>query len=113
MENLTNVTDRVTDVVRGLAVVGVAVFLGVLVWYLGRPGYTHFRLAFFSLLGALAVAGAIGVGRHSGSLITVSAVGLLVLGFWQAVLWVYVFPVVGLLVAAGVLDSVATAPPST
>jgi hypothetical protein len=109
----TDAIARVGDVVRGLAVLGVAAFLGVLVWYLGRPGYTHVRLAFFSLLGALAVVGAVGVVRRSERLIAASVVCLLAFGFWQAVLWVYVFPVVGLLVAAGVSERVASTPPST
>ena len=90
-------------VVRWLTVLGVVAFLGVLGWYLGQPGYTQTRLVFFAVLGGLAVAGAAGV-VYQRMLVTLGgAAGLLLLGFWQAVLWIFIFPVVGMLVVAALV----------
>jgi len=85
---------------RGLTVVVVLAFLGVLGYYLAAPGYTWTRLAFFAVLGGLAVAGAVGVLSRRGPVTAVGAGGLLLLGFWQAVLWMYVLPVVAVLLVA-------------
>lgn len=93
-----------TDAARGLAVATVIAFLGVLLWYLPKPGYTHVRLAFFAVLASLAVTSGVGVVRDSSGPIVVGIGGLLLLGFWQAVLWLYVYPTVGLLVIASLLD---------
>lgn len=96
--------DGLRQAVRWLAVVGVVGLLVVLVRHLGRPGYSHGRFALFAALGLLAVAGAVGVLRESATLVTLGSGGLFLLGFWQAVLWVYVYPVVALLVSAALLD---------
>lgn len=85
---------------RGLTVVVVVAFLGALAYYLVRPGYTWTRLAFFAVLGGLVVAGAVGVLTRRKPVTAVGAVGLLLLGFWQAVLWMYVLPVVAVLLVA-------------
>ncbi|WP_458210032.1 hypothetical protein [Haladaptatus sp. NG-SE-30] len=87
-----------TNAIRWPTVVATVVLLGVLTWYLGQPGYRHTRLLLFAAIGGFAVVGAVGVVFDFERLIVVGAVGLLVLGFWQAVLWLYVYPVVGLLV---------------
>lgn len=84
---------RVT-VVRGLVVVVTVAFLGVLGWYLGQPGYTQARLVLFAALGGLAGAGVLGVFFRRELVIVGATGGLVLLGFWQAVLWVYIFPVV-------------------
>ncbi|UPV76863.1 hypothetical protein M0R89_20560 (plasmid) [Halorussus limi] len=93
---------RVTrvSVVQATTVLVVAAFLGVLGQYLGRPGYTQTRLAFFAVLGGLAVAGAAGVVYRRETVAAGGACGLLLLGLWQAVLWIYIFPVVGVLAFA-------------
>lgn len=91
------------SVVRWLTVAVVGSFLAVLGWYLGQPGYTVTRLAFFAVLGGLAVAGAAGVLFERSVVAAGSACGLLLLGFWQAVLWIYVFPVCGVLLIGAVV----------
>ena len=83
-----------TSIVRGLTVVVVVAFLGVLGYYLGQPGYTWTRLAGFAVLGGLAVVGAAGIIYQRGLLAGVGTAGLVLLGFWQAVLWIYILPVV-------------------
>lgn len=87
-------------VVRWLTIMVVVAFLGVLGWYLGQPGYTRTRLVFFGILGGLAVTGATGVVFQRELVAAGSAFGLLLLGFWQAVLWMCLFPVIGILVVA-------------
>ncbi|WP_440988373.1 hypothetical protein [Haloarchaeobius baliensis] len=85
---------------HGLTVVVVLAFLGVLGYYLGQPGYTWTRAALFAGLAGLAVTGAAGVIYQRGLLATVGAGGLLLLGFWQAVLWIFILPVVVVLSVA-------------
>lgn len=85
------------SVVRWLTIIVVAGFLAVLGWYLGQPGYTVTRLVFFGVLGGLAVTGAAGVIVERPLMAVGSACCLALLGFWQAVLWIYVFPVWGVL----------------
>jgi hypothetical protein len=82
------------SIVHGLTVVVVVAFLGVLGYYLFQPGYTWTRLTGFAVLGGLAVVGAAGVIYQRGLLAGVGAGGLVLLGFWQAVLWIYILPVV-------------------
>lgn len=93
-----------TDVVRGLAVFAVLGLVGVLLYYLPQPGYSESRLVLFGLIAAAAVLGGVGVVRHSARLTAVGAVGLVLLGFWQAVLGVVILPVAGLLVVAVLLE---------
>ena len=83
-----------------LTLAAVVAFLAVLAWYLGRPGFGATRLALFAALGGFAVVGAAGVVFRAGRLIGVGVAGLLALGFWQAVLWLYVYPLVALLILA-------------
>ena len=78
----------------------VVAFLGVLGYYLVQPGYSLTRLALFTVLGALAVVGAAGIIYDRGLLVGVGTGGLVLLGFWQAVLWVYILPVVVVIAVA-------------
>ncbi|GAA0287158.1 hypothetical protein [Halobacterium noricense] len=96
-------TPSKTAAVRGLTVLVVAAFLGVLGWYLGQPGYTSARLTLFVALGASAIAGAAGVVSGRAFVAVGGACALFLLGFWQAALWLYVFPVAGFLVVAAVV----------
>lgn len=91
------------DAVRGVTILVVVAFLLVLGRHLGQPGTSLARLGFFSVLGGVAAIGAAGVFFERTFVAAGSACVLLLLGFWQAALWVYVFPVSGLLVAAAVL----------
>ena len=86
-----------------LVLAAVVAFLGTLAWYLARPGFGPTRLALFAALGGFAVAGGAGVVRRDGQLTTAGVAGLLALGFWQTVLWLYVYPLVALLVLAGLV----------
>ena len=63
-------------------------------YYLIQPGYQQTRLVFFIVLGGLAVLGAAGVIFQRERVAVSGAVGLLAVGFWQAVLWVYIFFIV-------------------
>lgn len=91
------------NAVRGVTVLVVVVFLLVLGRHLGQPGTSLAQLGFFSVLGGIAAIGAAGVFFERTYVAATSACALLLLGFWQAALWVYIFPVSGLLVAAAVL----------
>lgn len=88
------------SIASGSTAVVVAAFLGVLGYYLVQPGYSQTRLVFFIVLGGLAVLGAAGVIFQRERVAVSGAGGLLLVGFWQAVLWVYIFPVVVVLFAA-------------
>ena len=91
--------------VRALAVLAVVGFLGVLGWSLGQPGYTSTRLLLYAVLGGFAIAGAAGIVYERPFVGAGGACGLLLLGFWQAALWLYIFPVAALLVVAAVILS--------
>ena len=88
------------SIVRGLSAVSVLAFLGALGYYLVQPGYTWTRLGFVVSLGGLAVLGMAGVIFHRELVTVVGACGLLLVGFWQAILWIYIFPVVTVLLVA-------------
>lgn len=90
-------------VVRGLSVIAVAAFLGVLGGYLSRPGYGPSRLVLLGVLGTVAVVGVAGVVFERPFVAAGGACVLMLMGFWQAVLWVYIFPVAGVLVVAAVV----------
>ncbi|GAB7014191.1 hypothetical protein [Halolamina salina] len=88
---------------QGLAMAALLVFLCVLVFYLGQPGYTHARLALFLALGAAAVLGTFGVVTQRARVAAAGAAMLALLGFWQATLWIFVLPMAGVLAVAGLL----------
>lgn len=91
--------------VRGATVVVTTAFLGVLGYYLGQPGYTETRLAFFAVLAGLAVVGTAGAVYQRDLVAVVCAAGLVLLGFWQAVLWVFILPVAAMLVVAALASA--------
>ena len=88
---------------RGMAVVALLLFLGLLAVYLDRPGYTHSRLALFAALGATAALGTAGAVRGRKFVAALGAVLLVLLGLPQAVVWVFVFPMAGVLGIASLL----------
>lgn len=88
---------------RGLAAAALLAFLGVLVFYLDQPGYTHTRLALFLALGGAATLGTAGAVLQRASIAAVGALVLALLGFWQATLWIFVLPMAGVLAAASLL----------
>lgn len=97
-------------ITRELSLAATVAFLAVLLWYLftaeaSHPGSTPLRLLFFVLLGGLAIMGAVGIVRHAEQLVAVSVGGLVLLGFWQAVLWIYILPLAVVFILAGRLDT--------
>ncbi|GGL45264.1 hypothetical protein GCM10009037_30860 [Halarchaeum grantii] len=104
INTMNTMTTRRLSFVRGVsAVIGTA-FLGVLGWYLFQPGYSWTRLALFVGLGALAVIGTAGVWYQRTRVVAVGATGLFLLGVSLAVtLWMFILPVVAVLVAATVI----------
>lgn len=91
------------DLGRAAAVLAALYLTAGLLWLLPSPGYTTTRLALFAVIlafGWLGAAGAV-VGRPVGA--AVGTVGLFLLGFWQAVLWVFVLPAAAVLAVAAAL----------
>lgn len=83
-----------------LSVLGLLVVLGYL---LPQQGYGQSRLVLFALIAVAAILGAVGVGLDRPSVTGAGVVGLFLLGFWQAVLSVFIYPVIMLLLVATVL----------
>lgn len=79
------------------------VFLAVLAFYLTQPGYTQQRLLFFLALGAVATVGAAGAYTGRAVVAAAGAVLLALLGLPQAVLWIFVLPMAGVLAATALL----------
>lgn len=92
------------DLARLVAVVGVLVLLAVLLWTLPQSGYSRSRFVLFAFIAGAALLGATGVLLRRSVITTVAVVGLFLLGFWQAVLSVFIWPVIGLLLLATLLD---------
>ena len=82
---------------RQLAIVSVGGFLGVLGYYLMQPGLGWSRMALFAVLGGCAVLGGVGAYRRHTRLTVIGGSGLLLIGGWQPVLTVFVWPVLLLL----------------
>lgn len=89
--------------VRGTALAALLVFLAVLVFFLDRPGYTTARLVLFVGLAAAATLGTAGAVAQRKVVAAQGAVLLALLGLWQATLWIFVFPMAGVLGAASLL----------
>lgn len=87
-----------------LATLAVCVLLAALGWFLQEPGYTTSRLAFFAVIGGAGVLSLYGIVVARSTVAGVGVVLLFLLGFWQAVLWIVVYPVVALLVVAMAID---------
>lgn len=81
------------SIVPGITVAVTIAFLCVLGYFLFQPGYRWTRLAFFAVLGGLAVLSTAGVVYGRTRVAAGSAFVLFLLGFWQAVLWLFIWPV--------------------
>ncbi|MEY7849636.1 hypothetical protein AB7C87_10625 [Natrarchaeobius sp. A-rgal3] len=95
---------------RWIAVAAVLALLAVLAWFLPQPGFSGSRVALFALIAGAAILGAAGLLRRRMSLAVAGAVFLFLLGFWQAVLGVFILPVVALLLVAAVLEDERSEP---
>ena len=89
---------------RGGSVGATLALGGVLLWYLPQPGYSQSRLVLFALIGGAATLGAVGAVADRPGVTLAGAVGLFLLGFWQAVLSVFIYPVVALFLLTAALD---------
>ncbi|MFB6169507.1 MAG: hypothetical protein ABEJ06_00015 [Haloarculaceae archaeon] len=97
-------TPSARALLRWAAGLSVLALLAVLVWYLPAPGYATSRLVLFALIGSSAVVGAVGVYTARLRVALVGVVCLFLLGFWQAVLSVFVLPVCALLLLAALVE---------
>lgn len=96
---------RWSRVGQAVAVGATLAFLGVLACLLSKPGYSTTRLGFFAILGGFAVIGVVGVVRNSTPAVAVASLGLLLLGIWQAVLGIFVLPMVGVLLMTHLFEA--------
>ncbi len=88
------------ELARIVAVVTVLAFIGVLLYYLPKPGYSQSRLIFFGILAGIALLGAAGVIVRNIAAIVVGSLGLFALGYWQVVFGIYILPTAGILLVA-------------
>lgn len=88
-------------IARGTAIIAAFYLTGGLLWYLPSPGYTTVRLLFFLLIFACGWIGTSGVLRQQTSLLIIGVGGLVLLGFWQAVLWMFMLPTATVLLISG------------
>jgi hypothetical protein len=89
----------------GLAVFTALVLTTALLGYLLRDGFLPTRVLLFVAVAGLAWASVLGVVRDRPAIGTAGAVGVVLLGFWQAVLWIWLLPTAGLLLGAVVLST--------
>ena len=91
------------SIVRGVAVLAALYLTGGLVWLLPTPGFRMSRLILFIVVIGFAWIGAFGVISDRSLVAFVGATGLFVLGFWQAVLWIFMLPTAAILFGASLL----------
>lgn len=87
------------------AVLGVLALVVLLARILVLQGYTPLRVGMFGLLGLAAIVGGVGVVSRSVLASLTGALGLFLLGFWQAVLFMFILPVSAILVLVAVVDA--------
>lgn len=91
------------------ATLAVCFLIGALGWYLQTPGYTTLRLVLFTVIGGAAVLGLYGVVVERATIAGAGIALLFALGFWQAVLWIVVYPVGIVLILATAIGESETA----
>lgn len=89
--------------VRKAGIATVFWLTGLLFWAIVQPGLTGGRLALLGVVAALAWGGVAGIVRERPSVAVAGGVGLLLLGFWQAVLWIFILPTAVVLLVVGLL----------
>lgn len=88
--------------IRGLSFVTVLGFSYALTRFVSAPGGTNSRLLFFALLLGLAYSSLAGLVLDTPAITVICAALLLVLGFTQFVLFVYILPTAMVLMVDGV-----------
>jgi hypothetical protein len=78
--------------VVGLAALAATYLTAGMVYLLVQPGFTASRGAFVAVVVCLGWVGAGGVATGRRVLLLGGAVGLVALGFWQAVAWLFMLP---------------------
>lgn len=94
---------RVATVATAIAVLAAAYLTAGVAVLLPSPGYATARLAFALLVVLVAWVGAAGAYFDRPPVVILTAVTLALLGFWQAVLWIFMLPAAVGLVVAGLL----------
>lgn len=98
-----SVDKRLETLARGAAILAVLYLTGGLLWLLPSPGYTTVRFLFFLLVLACGWVGTLGVLRRQTTPLAIGVGGLVVLGFCQAVLWVFMLPTALVLLIAALV----------
>lgn len=96
-------SNRFATLAFAIAVVSAAYLTAGLLLLLPSSGYTMTRLAFVALVVVISWGGVAGAVFDRPPAVIVAAVALLLLGFWQAVLWIFMLPAALGLVVAGVI----------
>ena len=89
----------------GLAVFAALVLTTVLLGYLLRDGFLLTRTLLFVVVAGLAWVSALGVVSDRPTVGGAGAAGVALLGFWQAVLWIWLLPTAGLLLVATLVST--------
>lgn len=96
-------TEPVSDSVRWLAVAGGVLVASALVAIVIVNGWDSSRLSLFALIGLVAVGGSVATAYRRPLPAFTAGLLLVLLGFWQAVLGVFVVPAGLVLLFAGLL----------
>lgn len=91
------------ELVRWIAVFATVYLTLGMLWLLTAPGYSTTRLVLVLAVLGFAWAGAIGAVQKRFRPVISGAAGLVVLGFWEAVLWVFMLPTAVVFGVVGVL----------
>lgn len=91
-----------------VATLAVCLLFAALGWYLQEPGHSTSRLVFFAILGGAGVLALYGIVAERGTIAIGGIAVLSLLGFWQAVLWIVLFPVIALLLLATMIGNAET-----
>ena len=94
---------RIATLALAVALLAALYLTGGLLFLLPSSGNSVTRLAFVALVVAVSWAGVAGAVTDRPPVVVGAAAVLLVLGFWQAVLWIFMLPAALGLVVAGVL----------
>lgn len=95
--------NRLATLAFAVAVVAALYLTAGLLLLLPSSGYAVTRLAFVALVVVISWGGVAGAVFDRPPVVIVAAVALLLLGFWQAVLWIFMLPAALGLVVAGVI----------